>query len=682
MKVFTDRSTASEQIPAFLQQRLVDMRFTELNILQRAMRMPFLIGRDIFAKAAQRSGKTAAFCIPLFEKLFTNTPQTEQPVALVIVPDRGVAAKVHRVMSRFFEGTELTCASFCQGTPVTPQLERLKKGVHVVIATMDRVYSLLRRDRSWVSLLQTVILYDTAHLLNEGTLAQDWMKWFKDLSTNPQLVVLTEQISLEAQRQFVELMVQPEMINLLEKTEMIQTMVHSFYMVSGLARSKDLLKVLDFEAPKQAVIFTNTDEEVSQIVSYLKNHGYMVDFLEEKSTLADRARVANGLKQQTIQYLVLSDISEKGDPIGCDYILHYTFPENPSAYMERIGHLGYAPKSVVSLISHRDLPSFYTFKLASKIKPEEKFLPSNEELASIREQHYLKRLFSEFKRSPQVNFYGLIPKLLASGEGVRVIASLIERFLVFSSQGLPLLEKSQKREDDFKEFGDKNRKKRADLSPRNESVDQSFTESPKKKPARKNDKKEKLKPVYSKNVSMESEQRQKDLKIDQAITAEDGRDFWEAWVDSKKNSLQSNVSSTPVTPDLNTTNQNEQKEAVLEIQGADFSTKMTPESVIVSEQSIEQLDVKSEEVPSKNKGNGKRRILINLGQRDGLTEQSFGQYLVDKGLGGLDFRVGFSSTQIIAQAEQISQAQKALHGQSFDGKIIRCRRPFKRPVKK
>jgi ATP-dependent RNA helicase DeaD len=208
---------------------------------------------------------------------------------------------------------------------------------------------------------------------------------------------------------------------------------HAYYMVSGMGRNRDLLRVLQIERPDSAMIFCNTREETGQVAEFLRSQGLDAEPISSDLTQAERERVMGRMKKKNLHYLVATDVAARGIDISdLSHVLNYTFPESAEVYVHRTGRTGRAGKTgvAISLISPRELGNFYYLKLTYKIRPEERTLPSEAELQTLREGQYLDRLLHDFQnRKPASEFRSFLKRVTASEEGERLMALLLEQYL-------------------------------------------------------------------------------------------------------------------------------------------------------------------------------------------------------------------------------------------------------------
>src|SRR6185312_12518255 len=223
---------------------------------------------------------------------------------------------------------------------------------------------------------------------------------------------------------------EPEKIQLSADFVGVHEITHTYYMVSGMGRARDLVRVLGVEKPESAIIFCNTREDTALVAEFLRKSGMDAEAISSDLTQKDRERVMGRMKDKNLHYLVATDIAARGiDISNLSHVINYTFPESAEVYVHRTGRTGRAGKSglAISLISPRELGNFYMLKLTYKIKPEERTLPSHEEQKTAREAEKVDELRAKVGvREPAPEWRALAKRVWAADDGEKMIAALIE----------------------------------------------------------------------------------------------------------------------------------------------------------------------------------------------------------------------------------------------------------------
>ncbi len=415
-------------------QSLLAMGFSEPLQVQRRVYRPIMAGRDLIVQSRTGSGKTAAFGIPFVQALIDPAADVKNghPQALVLGPTRELALQVATEISRIAERRAVQVVPVYGGAPMGRQIELLRAGGHVVSGTPGRVLDHLRRGTLHLDRIKVLVLDEADEMLSMGFL-EDILEIIKRCPADRQTLLFSatmpdEVVRLAGRHQKSALMIQmsADYVGVAE-------VVHAYYMVTGMGRMRDLLRVLEVERPDSAVIFCNTREETSQVAEFMRSQGLDAEAISSDLSQADRERVMGRMKAKDLKYLVATDVAARGIDISdLSHVINYTFPESAEVYVHRTGRTGRAGKSgvAISLISPRELGNFYYLKLTYKIRPEERALPSEAEMQTLHEGQYLDRLQSEAgQREPGAVFRALLRRILASEDGERLIAYLLEHHL-------------------------------------------------------------------------------------------------------------------------------------------------------------------------------------------------------------------------------------------------------------
>lgn len=424
-------------------QSLLAMGFSEPLQVQRRVYRPIMAGRDLIVQSRTGSGKTAAFGIPFVQGVIDPAAEVKNghPQALVLGPTRELALQVATEISRIAERRAVQVVPVYGGAPMGRQIEQLRAGGHVVSGTPGRVLDHLRRGTLHLDRIKVLVLDEADEMLSMGFL-EDILEIIKRCPAERQTLLFSatmpdEVVRLAGRHQRNALMIQmsADYVGVAE-------VIHAYYMVTGMGRMRDLLRVLEVERPDSAVIFCNTREETSQVAEFMRSQGLDAEAISSDLSQADRERVMGRMKAKDLKYLVATDVAARGIDISdLSHVINYTFPESAEVYVHRTGRTGRAGKSgvAISLISPRELGNFYYLKLTYKIRPEERALPSEAEMQTLHEGQYLDRLQKEAgQREPGAVFRSLLRRILACEDGERLISYLLEHHL--TSQPAPRAE--------------------------------------------------------------------------------------------------------------------------------------------------------------------------------------------------------------------------------------------------
>ncbi|HEY7957779.1 MAG TPA: DEAD/DEAH box helicase, partial [Polyangia bacterium] len=413
-------------------QALTEMGFLDPMPVQSAVYERMMAGRDVLVQSRTGSGKTAAFGIPFAQGLID--PALKKVQALVLAPTRELALQVAKECGRIGQYRGLEVVPIYGGAPMPKQVDQLKAGAHVVAGTPGRVLDHLRRGTLHLDAVKVLVLDEADEMLSMGFL-EEITEIIKRCppKENRQTTLFSATIPEDIERIGSRYMKEPEKIALSTDFVGAREIEHAYYMVSGMGRHRDLVRVLEVERPDSAIIFCNTREETGFVAEYLRKNGLDAEAISSDLTQRDRERVMGRSKDKNLRYLVATDIAARGIDISdLSHVINYTFPESAEVYVHRTGRTGRAGKSgvAISLISPRELGNFYMLKLTYKIKPEERTLPSEGEWKSVREAAQVEALKNQIDaagaRAPSAEWIAVAKRLWTSEDGERYVAALIQ----------------------------------------------------------------------------------------------------------------------------------------------------------------------------------------------------------------------------------------------------------------
>ncbi len=351
-----DSAVAFSSLPlsSALLEAVEQLGFQELTPIQ-ALTIPVLLeGRDLVGQSQTGSGKTAAFALPLLERLDRSTRELQ---ALVLCPTRELSAQVAREVRKLGRGLPgLAVAVLSGGEPVRDQARTLEQGVHLVVGTPGRVIDHLRRRNLRVHRTRTVVLDEADRMLDMGFLP-DIEQVLKALPHPRQSVFFSatfpesiHELSQKHQTDPVWARVEPEASAAPDIRELV---------VDSAAANKfaTLRRVLEQNPYDTALVFANLKVTVAELERGLANAGLSVASLHGDLEQRDRDRVLAKFRNGSTRLLVATDVAARGiDLDSLDLVVNYDLPDRPEIYVHRIGRTGRAGKSglAVSLITPSD----------------------------------------------------------------------------------------------------------------------------------------------------------------------------------------------------------------------------------------------------------------------------------------------------------------------------------------
>ena len=347
-----------------------DLGFEELFPIQAQAIVPLLEGKDVIGQAQTGTGKTAAFGVPMVEKL---NPELTKVQGLVLVPTRELAMQVARQMKLFSKYAKLRVLAVYGGEPIGKQVRELSNGVHIVVGTPGRIIDLIERGILNLACVSMVVLDEADRMLDMGFI-EDIEFILKKTPSNRQTSLFSATIDRTVMNVCNRYMKNPKQI-LVSKDEIALTQMKQFYtVVNQQAKFEALCKILKEENVDKAIIFCRTRRDTSRLTDQLYRKGYRTQALHAGFTQPQRDRAINDFRTGRLSLLVATDVAARGlDIQGITHIINYDVPMDPPVYFHRIGRTARmgGEGTAITLVSYGELSDFNNIKAMTKTAIEE-----------------------------------------------------------------------------------------------------------------------------------------------------------------------------------------------------------------------------------------------------------------------------------------------------------------------
>ncbi|MEZ5179076.1 MAG: DEAD/DEAH box helicase [Acidimicrobiales bacterium] len=350
---------AATEVPTFddlglrpeLVRALSALGYEEPTPIQAESIPPLLAGRDLLGQAATGTGKTAAFALPLLERLHPGT-DADAPVALVLVPTRELAMQVSEAIHRYGRELGARVLPIFGGQPIGRQLGALRRGVAVVVATPGRAIDHINRGTLPLDSVEVVVLDEADEMLDMG-FAEDIEAILTETPPTRQTVLFSAtmpaRINAIAKRHLTD----PVRIEIARPTSAAgdsPKVRQTAYLIPRSHKPAALGRILDVEAPTAAIVFCRTRLEVDELTETLNGRGYRAEALHGGMDQQQRDRVMGRLRSATADLLVATDVAARGLDIDqLTHVVNYDVPSAPEAYVHRIGRVGRAGREGVAI---------------------------------------------------------------------------------------------------------------------------------------------------------------------------------------------------------------------------------------------------------------------------------------------------------------------------------------------
>ena len=318
-------------------------------------------GLDIIGASKSGTGKTASYVLPVLNKL-QKVVKTENKVvrALVIVPTIELCDQVTRTFMEFGKYVDIRVAKVQGGTPKSIQLERLKKGTDVVVATPGRLQDFIRDNKIHLENVNTIILDEADTMLELGF--RDEIKTILGkCAKSRQIMMFSATISQNIKRLGKEFLREPAIVEVSNRRDLVNVIAHRAYKIDKKRKEEFVVQLINDLNIKQMLLFVNTKTAANSLFEFLKNNKIRVAIIHGDRTRGERAKALSLLKSEKTQVLVATDIAARGVDIAeLPFVMNFDIPEKTDDYTHRVGRTGRANHkgAVISLLTIHDYNAF------------------------------------------------------------------------------------------------------------------------------------------------------------------------------------------------------------------------------------------------------------------------------------------------------------------------------------
>jgi ATP-dependent RNA helicase DeaD len=335
-----------------LLQTLTTLGYEEPTPIQREAIPPLLEGRDLLGQAGTGTGKTAAFALPLLQRLKSGTPAPGRPQTLVLVPTRELAMQVAEAIHRYGKEKQTTVLPIYGGQSIGQQLRVLKRGVDIVVATPGRARDHLERGTIDLGGVTMVVLDEADEMLDMG-FAEDLDAILRMTPATRQTALFSATMPPRILKIAEQHLRDPLRIAIAsERTQSgeVPRVRQVAYVVPRQQKHAALGRVLDMESPSSAIVFCRTRVEVDELTEAMNAHGYRAEALHGGFEQEHRDRVMKRFRGGKADLLIATDVAARGlDIEHVSHVVNYDVPTDPDAYVHRIGRTGRAGREGVAI---------------------------------------------------------------------------------------------------------------------------------------------------------------------------------------------------------------------------------------------------------------------------------------------------------------------------------------------
>jgi ATP-dependent RNA helicase RhlE len=355
----TNISTMSFRVLGLSQNTLNavhDAGYTEPTPVQAAAIPIIISGRDCIGVAQTGTGKTAAFVLPILDRLTAAGAARRVTRALVLAPTRELAGQIEEAARMLGRHSGLRVASIYGGVGEHPQIQALRNGVEIIVATPGRLMDLMDRRIGDFSRLEVLVLDEADRMLDMGFLPQI-RRVVRQLPKVRQTMLFSASLSSDIEHIAREFLSNPQIVQIGRRATPAETVTQLVYEVAAHHKVEFLIHLLQDPKMDMVLVFTRTRHGADKVVKRLERQGIRTGTLHSSRSQSQRLRALKDFKSGAVRVLVATDIASRGiDVDGISHVVNYDFPQHPEDYVHRIGRTGraHAVGDAISLVSHED----------------------------------------------------------------------------------------------------------------------------------------------------------------------------------------------------------------------------------------------------------------------------------------------------------------------------------------
>lgn len=405
---------------------ITEMGFEEPSPIQSQTIPIVLEGKDVIGQAQTGTGKTAAFGIPIMEKV-TDSRHIQ---ALVLTPTRELAIQVAEELAKIGKFKRIKTLPVYGGQSIDRQIRALKFGVQVVIGTPGRLLDHIRRNTIKLNHVNTVVLDEADEMLDMG-FVEDIESILQSVPTEGrQTLLFSATMPMQIRSLANRYMQSPKEVTI--SREQITVPLIDQYYYETRDKLEGLCRVIDVETTDKAIIFCRTKKGVDDLVASLQARGYLADGLHGDLSQSQRDRVMKKFREGQLELLVATDVAARGlDIESVSHVVNYDIPQDPESYVHRIGRTGRAGRKGVALtfIEPREYRQLKLIEKLTKTRIMRGQLPSSADILERQRETLKNRLIHTLEQGNYTDYHPIVSDLVADYDAVDIAAAALKLHL-------------------------------------------------------------------------------------------------------------------------------------------------------------------------------------------------------------------------------------------------------------
>ena len=423
LKEFREMGLSEETLKA-----LEKKGFEEPTPIQKKTIPVLLKGeKDLIAQAQTGTGKTAAFGLPLIERL---KPRAGFVQAIILTPTRELALQVSEEIQSFKGNRNFSILTVYGGQSISEQLRRLKKGADIVVGTPGRVIDHLNRHSLSLENISYFILDEADEMLNMGFI-DDVEKIFASCKHEKQVLMFSATMPDHILKLAEKYMHDYE-IHRVEKQHLTSDLTDQIYFeVNSADRFEALCRILDMENEFYGLVFCRTKKDVDEVSHRLIDRGYDAEALHGDISQYQRERIMDKFKKGRVNILVATDVAARGiDVQNLTHVINFALPQDPESYVHRIGRTGRAGKegTAVTFVTPSEYRKLLYIKKVARTEIRKEKMPRVKDVIRIKRERIINEINEYMEKEVSKEFLGFADEILREHDAAKTVAALLQYF--------------------------------------------------------------------------------------------------------------------------------------------------------------------------------------------------------------------------------------------------------------
>lgn len=415
-----------------IQRALDEMGFVEGTQIQQEAIPVILEGRDIVGQSNTGTGKTAAFGIPILEKIDKDI---RMPQAIVLLPTRELAVQVaneFRKYGKYMDG--IKTVTVYGGADIRDQINKLKGGAQIIVGTPGRVIDLIDRHVIKLSELKMAVLDEADEMLKMG-FREDIELILSKIDHPVQTLLFSATIPDAMKNIIKKFLNNPVSVKVLREGITAKEVKQSYFLVKHSDKVEALARLIDTYTPRLALVFCNTKKSVDELYDELIERGYNCDKMHGDIKQSQRIDTLNKFNNGLIEILIATDVAARGlDIKEVDLVINYEVPSKEDYYVHRIGRTGRAGKEGASftLASAKEMKKIEDIERYTKKDIRKRTIPTVDKVNEVKQDKFIRNIVEVIEKEDLGENRELAGKLMSQGyDAETLIAAMMKKLVKF-----------------------------------------------------------------------------------------------------------------------------------------------------------------------------------------------------------------------------------------------------------